>query len=855
MVRTWLQLCTIGCVWPLLSSGTLRAQAPDAGTEQDASVTPTVSEPALQAPVLLDAPPAVYPSGEPPQLPAADVVLRVTIDTDGRVSDASVVEGVAPAFDEAARAAALQYRFAPGTRAGVPVTSRLLVHVQFTPPPPAAVPELQPTVIAPPEAAPAPTTNSAQEVYVHGKQGEAQRLAQSAEAVTVLTLTTQRREAAPMAEILARMPGVAVRRSGGLGSDERLSLNGLSDEQIATFIDTVPPDFSYLTASIGSFPVNLADRVEIYKGVVPVRFGSDALGGAINIVTDQHYENRLGASAEVGSFGTQRLSLGGTYRHEPSGFVANLIGFYDHAKNDYEIEVEVPNREGRTELAKVRRFHDGYRAYGAAAEVGVVDKPWARRLILQAYLGGSEKEIQHNLIMTVPYGEVHAEQLTRGTTARYEVDLLPQLKLQAIAAYAFREYTFVDRAEFVYDWFGRRGRMQADPGEIGSVPSDQTSYRHSGLGRATLAYTFLPGQVLTLSSTPMYSTQYGESRIPRRATERDALGDVNQRVTFVTGLEHEANFFAMPGAARDATSPDESDYRLQNRLFAKHYNYQLWTVQEVVGRGFKRARSKDSHWFGIGDGVRFRFTRWLMLKASYELAVRLPSAFEVFGDGGQVRPNLELEPESSHNINLSPVVDLLRTPIGDVHYELTGFVRDTDNLIVVLQTDKIYKHENVYAASSVGVETATRWTSPSRYVTLDGSLTFQEFRNRSRAGEGQFGDYYGDRIPNRPWLFASWGARLHFAYQNRHQLEPFYIARMTGWFYRGWESRGDVEFKQRIPSQLSHGVGISYLYRSQLVDYSVTLEAQNLADSKLYDFFGVQRPGRSFWLKITGELH
>ena len=35
---------------------------------------------------------------------------------------------------------------------------------------------------------------------------------------------------------------------------------------------------------------------------------------------------------------------------------------------------------------------------------------------------------------------------------------------------------------------------------------------------------------------------------------------------------------------------------------------------------------------------------------------------------------------------------------------------------------------------------------------------------------------------------------------------------------------------------------------------SATLEVDNLTDAKVFDNFGVQRPGRAFYLKITGEM-
>ena len=43
---------------------------------------------------------------------------------------------------------------------------------------------------------------------------------------------------------------------------------------------------------IANVPVNLIERVEIYRGVVPIRFGADALGGAVNLVSDQPADRR-----------------------------------------------------------------------------------------------------------------------------------------------------------------------------------------------------------------------------------------------------------------------------------------------------------------------------------------------------------------------------------------------------------------------------------------------------------------------------------------------------------------------------------------------------------------------------------
>jgi hypothetical protein len=103
-------------------------------------------------------------------------------------------------------------------------------------------------------------------------------------------------------------------------------------------------------------------------GVVPVRLGADALGGAVNLVTDQQYETHAGFSYQVGSFGTHRASLDGRWRREPTGFVLGATAFLDVAENDYRVDVQIPDERGRLFAATVPRSHDGYDAYGVTQQ-------------------------------------------------------------------------------------------------------------------------------------------------------------------------------------------------------------------------------------------------------------------------------------------------------------------------------------------------------------------------------------------------------------------------------------------------------------------------------------------------------
>ena len=664
-------------------------------------------------------------------------------------------------------------------------------------------------------------------------------LEQSAEAVDVVETEEAQRESADMGEVLARSEGVGVRRGGGLGADEHISLAGLSGEQVRLFVDGVPIELTGFALGIGNVPVNLVERVEIYRGVVPLRFGADALGGAFNLVTDGDQPGTNGsASYQVGSFGTHRATLGGRYEDDASGLFVRVNGFGDYTRNDYAVDVEVADERGRVESAQVDRFHDGYRATGGGVEFGVVDKPWAERLQVQGFYTDYNKDLQHNLVMTVPYGEVTYGETGTGGSARYVQDLGPSVRLDAVAGYAYRRIEFRDVGEWVYDWHGERIRERAQAGEIESRPHHQLHWQHGALARIGLVWDVAAQHRLRFAAAPTATTRTGDERRQTDPSARDPLTAQRDLLTLVTGAEYELSAL---------------DRRLENVAFAKDYVYAARTEEPVPGGSFRR-RDRDVHRLGVGDAVRYRVADWLDIKASYEWATRLPSPSEVFGNGMLIVANLELRPETSHNPNLGAIVRADTARAGTFRGEVNLFGRFADQLIVLLSNDRVFSYQNVFEARSLGVDAAATWTAPGNYLALNANATWQDFVNTS--AQGTFGDFEGDRIPNQPYLFANASTRatLPEPFGTGDELSLTWHARYVHTFFRGWESAGLREFKQTVPSQLLHSAALTYVVRHDVGAMTVTMEIHNLTDERAYDFFGVQRPGRALYFKTTAEF-
>ena len=144
--------------------------------------------------------------------------------------------------------------------------------------------------------------------------------------------------------------------------------------------------------------------------------------------------------------------------------------------------------------------------------------------------------------------------------------------------------------------------------------------------------------------------------------------------------------------------------------------------------------------------------------------------------------------------------------------------------------------------------------SPGEYFAIDGNLTYLDYRNTE--AQGTFGAFEGDRIPNRPYLFANGSARIQIRRiaSARDELALGWHTRFVHEFYRGWESIGASSYKQVVPSQLLHSLALTYVARGDIVALGFTGEAQNLTDQRAFDFFGVQRPGRAFYFKTTLEF-
>jgi vitamin B12 transporter len=129
------------------------------------------------------------------------------------------------------------------------------------------------------------------------------------QAVTVLdTQTMTERQSVTVSDLLRQTPGVSVTRNGGVGTATSVSIRGADSDQTVALIDGIKlndPSSPGGGFNFGSLLIGNIARIEVLRGAQSVLWGSQAIGGVVNLITRQPTEQlAVNARAEGGSFGT-----------------------------------------------------------------------------------------------------------------------------------------------------------------------------------------------------------------------------------------------------------------------------------------------------------------------------------------------------------------------------------------------------------------------------------------------------------------------------------------------------------------------------------------------------------------------
>lgn len=643
-----------------------------------------------------------------------------------------------------------------------------------------------------------------------------------------------------LSEALIQAPGMKLRESGGVGSDMQLMMDGFSGKHIKVFIDGVPQEGVGNSFGLNNIPVNFAERIEVYKGVVPVGFGTDAIGGVINIITKKNRKRWfLDASYSFGSFNTHKsyVHFGQTFQN---GLTYEINAFQNYSDNDYYVDTPVKDFEtgaiNKKKIERVKRFHDTYHNEAIIGKIGIVDKRWADRLMFGFTYSRMYKDIQTGVRQEIVFGGKYRKGYSLMPSLDYrKQDLFVKgLDVTLTANYNKNMTHNVDTSSYEYNW---RGEMR--PLRLPGEQSYQNTRSDNNNWNGTLTANYRIGRAHSFTfNHVLNSFRRSNQSLLNEDSEVNAIRKETRKN--ISGLSYRL----MPSEYWNVS------------VFGKYYNqFIAGPVAKTTAQDeyIRITNSVDAMGYGVA-GTYF-IHKSVQAKLSYEKAYRLPTNEEMFGDEDLETGEISLRPENSDNINLN-------LSYNEIFGRHAVYVEGG----VIYRNTKDYIQRNIsslsggkYGATYVnhgrvqtkGYNLSIRYGF-ANWVSVGGNFTQMNVRDNVKTvagGTSQESLTYKARMPNLPYQFANSDVTFycHNLGKKGNLLTVTYDNLYMHSFPLYSEAVGS-ESEFVVPTQFSHNLTLSYGIRDGR--YNFSFECRNFTNESLYDNFSLQKAGRGFYGKV-----
>ena len=493
-----------------------------------------------------------------------------------------------------------------------------------------------------------------------------------------------------LGDVLVGVPGVRVRRSGGEGAFEGLSIRGGEPNHTAVLIGDVPVQgVDRGAVDLSLLPLQAFERVEIFRGGAPAWFDQGQIGGVVRLLPRLGSGRMMRAEVGAGSFGGYWGRAEAGFRGDSTGVVlaatartrANDYAFLDDGATPF---VSSDDQVRRRRNARSTQVH------------GFAHADWE-----------SGRHRLEGLALAV-----HRNQGEPGPGHRQAVEA-ERARTRVLGALSYGYRADDVRVHAVASGAWERDRFKDEEGEIG-LDREDVDDRFSNLsGRLAAAWDV---------ASWFQGTFVGHARYDRYDPE---------------------NTFATPGDQPSSRSTFGAT--VEGRAHGRLGQWALETRPSVALR-FSEATLVDRN-RGIGEIERrsvsevlptFRLglfasaASWLAVQGSLFSGRRLPTVLELFGNRGNIVASPALRPERSLGGDLAL---LMRRALRvgrqrlDVRLELRGFATWIDDLIR-FRRNGVFEAvaENVEFGRITGVEAALQLKLPA-WLYVNGQLTWLDARD------------------------------------------------------------------------------------------------------------------------------
>lgn len=674
-----------------------------------------------------------------------------------------------------------------------------------------------------------PIDNMLDEVTVTTRS-EMRKLRESAMPISVIGQRQLQGTASNINDVLARTVGVTVRNTGGMGSASRISVRGLEGKRMGMYIDETPMSQLSNFVALNDIPTNMIERIEVYKGIVPYKFGGSALGGAVNVVTKEYPPIYLDFSYEIGSFNTHQVSSVLKRTDRKSGLQFGVGGVVSYAKNNYKMTLA--NLDGRI----VERDHDRFNKIMGGMSVKATQW-WFDEMKWELILMKTRQEIQ-GIDLNVREAYNHSTSYVTALTLKRNNFFLDGLDFDFNAGYIIGKYGLCDKAEHRYDWDGKvLPPVSSFGGEQNNFASDGNNRSNELTAKLNMGYTIDMHHALNLNIYADHNSLHPNDSLMDKSLGFRANFPSKMK-TLTVGLSYDLTLF--DGRFQNA-------FTLKDFLFSSHSrSIDIYSVKEP------QPVKTSKNYIGFSNAMRYKFTNDLMLKASFNSEVRIPTSEELIGNGYSILASPALRPERTSGVNLGLLYRHIKADGGLIEVELNGFYNQLEDMIRFTpdMIPTMARYRNFGSVRTKGVELEAKGDiCPLLYLYANG--TYQDLRDvrKTIPGTEVENPTRNKRIPNVPYLLANFGAELHkenlFGGSGQNTRLLFDASYIHQYFYDFEVSKYQ---ERKIPTSMTMDAALEHSFCNDR--WTITFKVKNLTDRRIVSELNRPLPGRYIGIKV-----
>jgi vitamin B12 transporter len=677
-------------------------------------------------------------------------------------------------------------------------------------------------------------TSELNEVVVKGltqEQAEVRDIKLNVNPVTIITAKQIENRAGNLNEVLARQAGIQIRQSGGLGSEARISVRGLEGKRVQIFLDGNPLNSPDGSLGINDFPVQIIERIEIYKGSVPAWLGGDGLGSAVNVVLRHRDVSYIDAGLTRQSFNTQIASLILKKTFDKQGIEVGAGVFDTRSDNDFVMQSPF-----QSDL-RIKRDHDKYHSVLAGGAIRF-HKLWFDEAEIEGGYITNNRQIQgiaRNIQHVESRGEagVIAMNLTKKEVIKDNLGLKYTLILGRF------NVKLIDTSSYNYNWDGSRFPSLIGKGELGIGPNLTTTIQQELRHRINLDYKLGKNFTLNLNNTARIASYEPSDEVANEFAGRNVTNFPGDLKNSVTGLTLESRWLKDKLLLSTAV---KHYFNLVNG-----YNTSVY----IGGSGTNPDKLQAiSNLAGYVAGLRYNLSKTIFIKASHERGIRLPNNQELFGDGILITPNTGLKPEIANNNNLGFVYDKANKRGGRLQIEANGFYMNVEQLIQLSGNGLALGYVNYAKANILGADIDVKYDI-TKNIYAGFNATWQRLKDINKFITGTQdvpNPTYGLIIPNTPRLFFNWSAEYHKenTWGKDSKTRLMYDGSFVDEYSYGFNI--SVYDNLNIPRFLTHTFSVEQSFRNN--KYTIVAEANNITNANVVNNFAQPLAGRTFRIKL-----